>query len=172
MNWIYDKNEDNTARYTLSPTGDTYLFCFGINPSTAAPEDLDNTVKSVSRIANRHQFETFMMLNIYPQRATNPNDLHEEMDVQLHKENLFFIEKYFKENKQRRILAAWGTLITKRPYLKACLQDIYRISKKYDCEWYSIGTRSKNGHPHHPLYLSNEEMMQVFDIDSYIASLA
>ncbi len=112
-----------------------------------------------------------MMLNIYPQRATDPNNLHKEMDSKLHKNNLAYIEKYFRENKQRKILAAWGTLINKRPYLKLCLQDIYVISKKYECDWYSIGKNSKDGHPHHPLYLSNDEMLKKFDIDGYIHSL-
>lgn len=171
MNWIYDKESDNRARYTLSQKSDNYLFCFGINPSTATPEKLDNTVRSVERIAIRHNFETFMMLNIYPQRATDPNDMHVEIDSMLHKNNLAYIEKYFKENKRRKILAAWGTLINKRPYLKSCLRDIYTISKKYDCTWYSIGKKSKDGHPHHPLYLSNSETLKEFDIDVYIKSL-
>ncbi len=171
IDWVYDKNDDNSARYTLSPKSDNFLFCFGINPSTAAPNNLDNTVKSVERIAKRHGFETFMMLNIYPQRATNPNDLHNLIDEELHKINLFYIEKYFKESKQRKILAAWGTLINKRPYLKKCLNDICRISKKYDCVWYSIGKYSKDGHPHHPLYLSNNENIREFDVDKYIKSL-
>ncbi len=168
MEWIYDRENDNSARYTLSPKSDNYLFCFGINPSTASPEKLDNTVKSVERIAKRHDFETFMMLNIYPQRATNPNDLDEVLNIKLHNSNLFYIEKYFKQNKQVKILAAWGTLINKRPYLKSCLRDIYLISKKYECTWYSIGKNSKSGHPHHPLYLSNDETMKEFNVEKYI----
>ena len=171
MAWIYDRTEDNSARYTLSPGGENYLFCFGINPSTASPEKLDNTVKSVERIAKRHGFDAFMMFNIYPQRATNPNDMHDALDEYLHSQNLLHIEKYLKETGDRKILAAWGTLIHKRPYLKQCLHDIYVLSKKYNCTWYSIGKRSLKGHPHHPLYLSNGETLQEFDIDAYIASL-
>ncbi|HEY4489926.1 MAG TPA: DUF1643 domain-containing protein [Candidatus Paceibacterota bacterium] len=171
MHWIYDRKKDNSARYTLSPRADNYLLCFGINPSTASPDKLDNTVKSVERIAKRHDFETFMMLNIYPQKATDPNGLHSHIDKKLHEKNIFYIEKYFRENKQKKILAAWGTLITKRPYLKECLRDIYNISKKYNCTWFHIGNPSLSGHPHHPLYLSNKEMMKNFDIDSYISKL-
>jgi len=171
MEWIYDRTRDNSARYTLGPKSDNALFCFGINPSTASPEKLDNTVKSVERIATRHGFATFMMLNIYPQRATNPNDMHETMNGYLHRQNLAHIDKYFKESKHRKILASWGTLITKRPYLKQCLLDIYTVSKKYHCTWYSIGKRSLKGHPHHPLYLSNSAILHEFDIDSYILTL-
>jgi hypothetical protein len=171
MQWIYDREEDNSARYTLSPEGQSRLFCFGINPSTASPEKLDNTVKSVERIAQRHGYDTFMMLNIYPQRATDPNDMHIEADQRLHSLNLFHIENYLKQDTKRSILAAWGTLINKRPYLKPFLRDIAQMTKKYKCTWYTIGKRSKEGHPHHPLYLSNSEMMQEFDIDEYIQVL-
>jgi hypothetical protein len=171
MSWIYDNNDDNTARYTLSPQGEKLLFCFGINPSTASPEKLDNTLRSVERIAHRHDFDTFMMFNVYPQRATDPNDMHTVLDEDLHKQNLFYIEKYLKVHPERNILAAWGTLIHKRPYLKECLRDIYTLSQKYNCSWHSIGKRSKSGHPHHPLYLSNEERLQAFDIEEYIDSL-
>ncbi len=48
MQWIYERNEDNSARYVLgqifNPNGNT-LLCFGINPSTACPECIDNTIK-------------------------------------------------------------------------------------------------------------------------------
>ena len=171
MPWIYDTNKDNTARYTLAPQSQNILFCFGVNPSTASPEKLDNTVSSVQRIALRHDFESFMMLNLYPQRATDPNNMHDTLDEYEHMQNLLHIEKYIAANADKKILAAWGTLIEKRPYLKRCLQDIFAITKKYNCTWYCIGNISKKGHPHHPLYLSNAEMLKEFDIETYIASL-
>lgn len=171
MKWIYDKKPDNSSRYTLGVQADEMLMCFGINPSTAVPNDLDNTLKSVARIAKRHDFDGWLMFNVYPQRATNPNDMHDVSEKVLHAKNLFFIEKYFKENSSKKILAAWGTLIHKREYLKSYLMDIHLIAKKYECEWYSIGKISKKGHPHHPLYLSNTEMMKPFNMDEYINGL-
>lgn len=145
--------------------------CFGINPSTAEPNNLDNTLKSVERIAKRHDFDGWLMFNIYPQRATNPNDMHDMSEKSLHAKNLEYIEKYFREHAGGKVLAAWGTLIHKRPYLRKCLFDIHLLSKKYKCTWYCIGSLSKDGHPHHPLYLSNQEMLRSFDIDSYIETL-
>jgi hypothetical protein len=48
MEWLYENNEDNSARFVLgqvlNPTGRT-LLCFGINPSTACPENLDSTIR-------------------------------------------------------------------------------------------------------------------------------
>lgn len=171
MEWIYDKNTDNTARYTLGPVSEKPLFCFGINPSTATPEKLDNTVSTVSRIAARHDFESFLMLNLYPQRATNPNDMHAMLDVHEHEQNLHYIETYIAAHRDAHILAAWGTLIEKRPYLKRCLEDIFVLTQKYHCTWYCIGPISQKGHPHHPLYLSNTETLKPFDIETYIKNL-
>ena len=144
--------------------------CFGINPSTARPNDLDNTLKSVERIAKRAGFDGWIMLNVYPQRATNPNDLHGVLQEDIHAKNVKHIERVLVEY-NATILAAWGTLINKRTYLKQCLQDIYAVSQKSNRPWVSIGSISKAGHPHHPLYLSNEEMPKDFNIKEYIESL-
>ena len=170
MDWIYDKTNDNSARFTLGIPGNSVMLCFGINPSTAEPDNLDNTLKSVERIAKRHNFDGWVMFNVYPQRATNPDDMHAEMDTVLHRRNLEAIESILQtyKGKAKKVLAAWGTLINKRDYLKTCLRDIHAVFKKYDCEWVSIGKESKKGHPHHPLYLSNEERLKPFDMATYI----
>ena len=51
------------------------LICVGINPSTAAPDALDNTLKSVERVAHFNGYDSFLMFNVYAQRATNPDDM-------------------------------------------------------------------------------------------------
>jgi len=45
--WIYIKENDNAARYVLGVQGKSPLIFFGVNPSTAEPNKLDNTVKNV-----------------------------------------------------------------------------------------------------------------------------
>ena len=49
--WIYVPNHYGEYRYILGTRGQHPLICVGINPSTAAPDDLDNTLKSVERVA-------------------------------------------------------------------------------------------------------------------------
>lgn len=72
---------------------------------------------------------------------------------------------------QHDVWAAWGTLILKRPYLKTCLTEICDITREISIAWYSLGRKSVQGHPHHPLYLRREAPMDPFDIESYLQGL-
>lgn len=167
QNWLYSTNEDNTCRFVLGYQGERTLLCFGINPSTAEPNQLDNTMKSVDRLAKINAFDSWIMMNVYPERHTKPNDLPKTINHGHHLMNLKNIEEVFA-NKKVVIWAAWGTLIEKRPYLIDCLNEIYLISQKYNVKWVCIGKKSIKGHPHHPLYLRSDAPMHDFDMESYI----
>ena len=73
--WLYRPTTFLPYRYVLGRRGTNPLICIGINPSTADPTRLDPTLQSVDRIAKNNGFDGFMMMNVYPQRATVPNDL-------------------------------------------------------------------------------------------------
>jgi hypothetical protein len=166
--WLYENNEENTVRYILGTKGENPLICFGINPSTAEPENLDNTLKSVEKLALNNGFDSWVMLNIYPQRATDPNNIHKDFDILIHESNLTMINKLLSELQNPTIWAAWGTLIKKRPFLIECLKDIHKLTSRYNCSWVTIGNLSVNGHPHHPLYLSSTTSPEPFKIDEYV----
>jgi len=161
--WLYYTDFENTCRYILGVPGKKNLCCFGINPSTAEPNNLDNTVKTVSIIAKKQGFDGWIMLNIYPQRATNPNNMHGEINKVIHNRNLAHIKKLLNSYENIAFWAAWGTLIEKRPYLKQCLSEIYNTSKLRDIPWLTFGKRSKKGHPHHPLYLKHDSKIKTFN---------
>jgi len=169
-NWIYKKTKDNNARFVLWEKWIKTLICFGINPSTAIPWKLDNTLRIVKKISSNFWYDSWIMLNIYPQRATNPNDLDETINKIYHKENLKYIKNIFKKN-SIDTWVAWWWLIEKRPYLIDCLFDVYHLLKWNNINWYSIGKKTKKWHPHHPLYLNNNLKFDKFDIDDYIYSL-
>jgi hypothetical protein len=170
MGWLYHINRTNSVRFALGTEGHFPLIFLGLNPSTAEPLNLDPTLKSVEGIAQFHDFQTWVALNLYPQRATDPKILHESCDLKLHRQNLKHIENVFIFD-EPVIWAAWGTKITIRPYLLDCLRDIYELSKKYDCLWVSIGDLSKDGHPHHPLYLRKDAEMKEFDVELYLEKM-
>ena len=167
--WIYENDADNN-RFVLGTRGKNTLLCFGINPSTARPDNLDNTLKSVQRLALSNGYDSWIMMNVYPQRATNPNDIHQSIEDRHHRENLKAVENILAQN-TITIWAAWGTLIEKRTFLKECLGDIYKLSMQSKCEWISIGKISKAGHPHHPLYVRNDAKCVGFNMAEYISKL-
>ncbi|GAA2165558.1 hypothetical protein FHX52_3870 [Humibacillus xanthopallidus] len=168
--WIYTHSPDNSARTLLGTQGRHPLVCVGINPSTAAPDDLDRTVATVEKVAEGSGFDSFMMLNVYPQRATNPNDLHAGVDVQLHAWNMHSIAA-FVDGRSLDVWAAWGTLIRKRKYLPQLLTDIVALPELDNVQWFSRGPRSMAGHPHHPLYVRADAQLDAFDVRAYLAEL-
>lgn len=170
-NWVYEKNSDNSARYILGETGTRPLVCVGINPSTAVPNDLDRTLTNVRRFSQIHGYDGWLMLNVYPQRSTDPNGLDSEMNKKEHALNVSHIAEYLSQYEQVDVWAAWGTLIEKRKYLPEVLQDIVAAIDRAGVRWVRIGKLSKKGHPHHPLYLSHKSNIDPFDIDSYLKSL-
>ena len=171
--WLYVPNHYSEYRYILGTTGKNPLICIGINPSTAAPNDLDNTLKSVERIALGNGYDSFIMFNVYAQRATKPDDMDKELNKALHRENMKAFEYILSlyEGYSPSVWAAWGTIVEMRPYLKDCLREMVDISMKYNSKWYSSGAISKKGHPHHPLYLRKDSGLDEFDMDSYLKGL-
>lgn len=73
--WYYEPHTYQSYRYVLGRVGKHPLVCIGINPSTAQPGALDPTLKSVERLAAANGFDSWIMFNVYPQRATDPNDM-------------------------------------------------------------------------------------------------
>lgn len=170
--WLYVPDYYCDYRYILGTKGKNPLICIGINPSTAEPDNLDNTLKSVERIALYNDFDSFVMFNVYAQRATNPDNMENEFNPFLHKENMKAFEYVLKNiSKPPCIWAAWGNIIEKRDYLKECVLSLSEISKRFNAKWYSVGKISKKGHPHHPLYLKKDSTLDIFDIDKYIEKL-
>ncbi|WP_296619010.1 DUF1643 domain-containing protein [Marivirga sp.] len=170
MKWIYQTDPSDKYRYTLGKQGKRILICLGVNPSQARPEQYDGTISSVERIVRHNQFDGWVMINLYAQRATSPTLLHQKVQKKYHEENLEIIEELFEES-DPVIWAAWGNLIDSRPYLKHCLSDIFNMSQFYDCQWLSAGDPLKAGHPRHPLYLKKTTDLSAFDIEEYMEKI-
>ncbi len=172
--WLYVPDFYTEYRYILGTRGQNPLICIGVNPSTAAPDDLDNTLKSVSRIAEGNGFDSWIMFNVYAQRATRPEDMDRELNPELHRANMAAFE-YILQNVAQglrpAVWAAWGTIIEKRPYLPGCVRDMVALGRRYDARWLCAGKRSAKGHPHHPLYLRKDEKTVEFDVEQYLEGL-
>ena len=167
--WFYVPDFYSEYRYILGTKGKRPLITIGINPSTAKPDDLDNTLKSVERIALGNGYDSFIMFNVYAQRATDPDTMDKTFNELLHLENMkafrFVLER---SGNNPSVWAAWGTIIEKRDYLKTCLRDMTAIGNEYGAKWFMTGKPSVKGHPHHPLYLKKDSVLEEFDIRNYL----
>ena len=169
--WLYVPPFYSEYRYILGTRGKNPLICIGINPSTAEPDNLDNTLKSVERIALGNGFDSFIMFNVYAQRATNPDTMERTCNALLHKENLEAFRYVLSISEKPAFWAAWGASIEKRKYLSACVRDMLEVGEEYGATWYCAGAITKKGHPHHPLYLKKDEKIKPFDVSTYLDKL-
>ena len=169
--WLYAPNFYSEYRYILGTRGKNPLICIGINPSTAKPDDLDNTLKSVERIAHGNGFDSFIMFNVYAQRATDPDAMEKTCNRALHRENLEAFRYVLSISEEPTVWATWGTIIEKRNYLPQCVRDMVALGQELGAKWVCAGKRSKKGHPHHPLYLRKDELIRDFDVEAYLSSL-
>lgn len=166
--WLYVPNTYSEYRYILGTRGTRPLICIGINPSTAAPEALDPTLQSVNRIALANGYDSFLMFNVYAQRATRPDDMEQACNTTLHEENRKAFRYLLSLSEAPAVWAAWGNIIEKRDYLKDCMRDFAADGKAVGAKWFTAGPLLKSGHPHHPLYLKRDTKLLDFDIESYL----
>lgn len=170
--WLYVPPVYAEYRYILGTRGERPLIAVGVNPSTAAPGALDNTLKSVERVALHNGFDSFIMFNVYPQRATRPQDMERTCNQALHRENMAAFAYVLSLSAQApTVWAAWGAVIEQRPYLPGCVRDMVAVGQRYGARWVTAGARSKKGHPHHPLYLRKDSALDSFDAAGYCMGL-
>ena len=168
--WLYVPNHYSEYRYILGTRGQMPLICMGINPSTAAPDALDPTLQSAQRIALANGYDSFLMFNVYAQRATRPDDMEPSCNPVLHAENRKAFRYLLSLSPAPALWAAWGNIIEKRGYLMDCLGDFAADAQAAGAKWFTAGPPLKSGHPHHPLYLKGTTPLQPFDIRAYLES--
>jgi hypothetical protein len=155
----------------LGSSGQKPLFVIGLNPSTADDKEADRTIKRVMGFAEGNGFDSFVMLNLYPQRATYPTDLDFQIDNSKLDENISEILKVVDCYSTSTILAAWGTSISIRGYFKTCIKQLFVSINHRNINWVKIGESTKEGHPRHPLYAPYALPLNEFDIENYLTQL-
>lgn len=151
--WIYKNNGTNTARYILGVKGTKPLIVFGINPSTGTDKEPDHTLIRVEKIADNKDYDSWIMLNLYPYRETKIENLT-KYDGKLHTENLKQIEKILDQYPESPIIAAWGNIENKlvssiKSDIKKCLEDINTSIVNRGRKWLAL---KDLGFPVHFLY--------------------
>ena len=140
--WLYVPPFYTEYRYILGTRGENPLICIGVNPSTAEPGNLDNTLKSVQRIAAGNGYDSFIMFNVYAQRATDPNAMDTAFNEPLHRENMAafrYVLGLYGEEHRPAVWAAWGAVIEKRGYLPDCVRDMVEVGRRFGAQWLCAG---------------------------------
>jgi len=164
---IYENSEDNKCRYALGKKGENQLVFFGINPNTADDKKPDKTIKRIIEIAKNNEYDSWLMLNLYPLRAKKTNILPNELNENIKTINENIIKNIF-ENKKYSVVASWGDSISVKPYLLKCLIDIFGIIHCENIKWFYGGLSKKLKNPYHPLRLNNTVELKPFCIENYI----
>ena len=175
MGWLYYNSNDNEYRYALGEVQENpskLLFCFGINPSNATPEKLDPTASKILKIAKEHGYDSWIIINVSAQRATDPNVMLPTQDIIQHTKNLDTIKALIHTYCEcSDILFAYGNLINKRDYLKKNLCEIISIikSNQFSGNCYCLG-KTKAGNARHPLYQKATAPFVPYSLDGHTYS--
>lgn len=122
------------------------LVVCGLNPSTADEVQDDPTLRRVQGFARDMGRGGVLMLNAFAWRDTDPRGLRETDDPVGPENTIDNFKAWIAEAGAERGVAAWGTNIKARRYLRFRLAELNWL--QWDCF-----RRTKDGQPEHPLYL-------------------
>jgi hypothetical protein len=146
-------SKDRKYRYALWRTWNKdkpLVLFFGLNPSTAAEQNVDPTIRSVARIANFNGYGGFYMLNCFPYVSTDPDQLRDFGNTKENDEWIGSISKICQD-----VVFAWGNF----PIVPELGRD-KELIKKFP-KAYCLG-KNANGSPKHPLFISAKTKLVPF----------
>ena len=161
---IYHSDQNDQWRYTLGRSGARPLLVIGLNPSTATQEKLDPTVTRVEKVAQQCGFDGFVMLNLYPVRATKPQDLPSKADPVAYERNLETIEKVVAQYANPTLWAAWGETVVDRTYFLRARDTLHERLAPYRPQWRRFGDLTATGHPRHPSRLNYAWTLEPYEL--------
>lgn len=151
---IYQNDRNDKWRYTLGKAGKNPLLTIGLNPSTATQEKADTTVAKAEQVALNNGYDGFVMLNLYPVRATDYRKLPATVNLEAFTKNLDAIEAVVKAQAKPVIWVAWGTSIEHHSFFTEARDQLFSRLSRYKAKWLHFGDLTADGHPRHPSRLS------------------
>lgn len=158
-------------RYQLSRScgqhGKTLVFIM-LNPSTADDHLDDPTIRRCIGFARSHGYGEMQVLNLFALRATDPKVLisvaEQDLAAAIGKRDLMELLPDHAD-----VCAAWGATV-KHPALEARATAVAR--QLYARGGLSCLGVTKDGHPRHPLYLSNNARLSCWKPPFYASLVA
>lgn len=145
-------------------SGDRLLLAIGFNPSTATQLKHDRTTQTLERIADRHGYSSWSIVNIFDRRATNPVDLamHDSWRSEKWREALEDQSRYPSD-----FLVMWGGLPRRFHALASAAETL--ATALMSASSYGLKPRvltiglTKGGDPRHVLYTRNDAILLPWD---------
>lgn len=128
-----------------SPT-ESPLVVIGMNPSYANEHTSDKTVNRIIEASVEHGHPGWIMLNLYPERATSPRDLS-PFDPALSAANCAAIERVITAHGVREVLGAWGNLNSTLRLAKA---DVLATLARLGVRVFHLDDLTRANEPRHP----------------------
>jgi hypothetical protein len=143
----------STHRFALghipaSSAGGAPLVTIGMNPSYADDQIADRTVNRVIQASLDHRHAGWIMLNLYPERATQPKDLR-PYDGGLSAANCAAIAAVLARHGVTEVLAAWGGLA--HPTIRRAKHDVLAHLAALGVGLFSLDPPTRGGEPRHPM---------------------
>lgn len=150
---FWDPNPSSrTHRYTLghaphSASGSRPLIAICMNPSHADEYEADRTVNRLIEASIDHAYTGWVMLNLYPERATKPANLS-PYDSALSTANCAAIENELARHEATEVLAAWGGNLP--PTIRRAKQDVVALLTSLRVRLFSFDPPTVDRQPRHP----------------------
>jgi hypothetical protein len=160
---IYTNAKGDAWRFTLGKMGRKPLLIIGLNPSTATRHKSDSTVAKVEQVVATKKYNGFVMLNLYPVRATDFRKLPSTVNRTAFDANLDQIGEVVASTKSPTIWAAWGNNVTHHYYFADARDELVRRLAVFNVRWMRFGSLTKDGHPRHPSRLNYAWELEPFD---------
>ena len=114
-------------------------------------------------------FDSVIVLNLYPYITSNSDKLPREKDEESFKKNFQVIKDIAQELAKPKVLCGWGAKIEKYPYLRESLKEIYALFPE-STVWMRVDDNILK-HPRHPSRGKIDNFFEFKKIKEYISSV-
>ena len=158
-----DPEEQEKFRYALGKnckSCEEMVICIGLNPSTATDKIPDRTFNKIRKIVEHNEYDDFVILNICPQRSSNPKNVKYNEDDAT--KNCKIIQKYLDKYPKAPIWCAWGNNI----YLEELEKYRAKVEEMISTRECFCTSVNKTGEPKHPLFEKENAEFNPFTFSS------
>lgn len=154
---------DDKECYAIGEPGKYNLLVVGLSPTDATSEN--PTIKRIRKITEKYGYYGWIMVNLYPARIADSDNLPDKMDASISGRNIEVIKNLQNEYVLGAVYAIWGDDFNERDYLPIECQKIVNVIR--DISWYTRGM-TRYGHPKHPIKVTYAHEMKWFPVQDYL----